>query len=62
MAKRGRPKLDDPRDIVVSIRMNDEEYQTLERLSEIKHMSICDTVRQILDSVKYAFPELKKGE
>lgn len=48
MNKIGRPKSENPKRNMIGVRMTDEEFEELKKMSEKTHMSIPDTIRQII--------------
>lgn len=49
MARRGRPTLEDPRDIQYHVRLNDEEDKRLTKISKDFGMGKADTIRKLLE-------------
>ena len=49
MAGRGRPFVDDPRDKGLKVRMNNEEFDRLNRVCKDLGMSKTDTMRKLLE-------------
>lgn len=46
MAKRGRPKSDDPKSERITIRFTDEEYQLLKERAESNNQTIAQLIRK----------------
>ncbi len=49
MGKRGRPKSDDVKERIVTIRMSDTEYQTLKGYSDNHQQTITKTIKTGVD-------------
>lgn len=58
MARRGRPTVEDPRDNLYRIRLNDEENERLVKISKDFGMRVPDTIRKLLEN----YETNKKGD
>lgn len=55
--KRGRPAIEDPRDNVYRIRLNDEENERLLKISKEFGMNRPDTIRTLLENYEKSMKE-----
>lgn len=46
MARTGRPKIDKPRDFIISIRFTQEEHEQLKKCASEYNLSITQTIRK----------------
>ena len=45
LAKMGRPKVDNPRNIRIMVRLTEEEYRELKKRAEERNLSVTEAVR-----------------
>ena len=57
-----RPKIDDPRDYILNIRMNNEEKEKLESICECTDMSKADVVRCLVEGCYRNMNEFRDKE